>query len=1132
MKIVFTSPNATGSIRYVCEVLVKDKPEEELKEQEAPVVTGSYEVSKSDSSKFVYTVDAIEGAEYSMDGINYADSNIFDEIDQNSEVTFYARLKAKDGFKTGEAGSTGVVKFGTIETEKEENNKNIELSYTVSGDLGDKTVVIAPVDGAEYKFGDDGWSDENEKSGITSSEIELQIRYKETETTKPSKAVKKTATLCETFAGKPLIDGDFVYGKTLTASCQGVDEEVDVNYEWFREGSDEVIATGKTYTLQKEDIDKKMSVEASVNGAMGKEKFTSDKIVAKADQNAPALSGSYKVSTNDSSKFVYTIDLVEGAEYSNDGENYGDSNIFDMIDPGSEDTFYVRLKETETHNMSDESTLNVRFKKLKNTNVPTLEVTVTGEEDDKTITVKPVDGAEYKFGDDDWSDDNEKTGIKDDNVEVKVRFKETKTHEESDEVSTTVKTGEEVKGEAYIKGNAVYGETLSISLKDVDESKPLSYKWYRGESDEVISTDKTYTLVKEDVGKAIRAEVKPEGFKTLKVKSAVVVKADQEAPAVSGSYKVSSKDSSKFVYTIDKVEGAEYSNDGQNYQDSNVFDMILPGTEDTFYVRLKETETHNASDEATLNVRFKKLKNTNVPTLDYTVSGPDGDRTVIIAPVDGAEYKFGDDDWSDDNEKTGIKDDNVDVEIRFKETETTGASEAVKSEDINLSKKVQKVTFKAAQVNKTYGDLEFSNIAVTTGDGTITYKSYDESVATVDQNGKVKILKAGKVAIMASASETDTYSSATTVYLLNVEKCTITIDVQDRETYEGYGMPTFRYTVTGLVRGEKLSKEPTINTSDVNLNRDGRYKITAKGAVAPNGDNYNAIVYKDGILTVKDRHNTSGGNGYTVPDHYDVISGANQEITEKNQDASFEFSIPHYRVLEVLVNDKVISENNYTIEGYRAEVVLKSEYLDTLADGTYTLTVRGTDRSKTVTRFIIDRIHVSKKEFRFLDVYTTDWFHDSVYDTVDKGLLAGTSEYYFSPRNCTTRAMVWTVIARMNNAKLEGGYLWYEKAQIWAMNEGVSDGTRPNTDITREQFVTMLYRNEEKPRVSGVLTFADSNKVSPFAKGAMIWATQNDIIKGKDKNMLDPKGKLTRGEMAAILSRYSDRYLGKYLGRY
>lgn len=94
-----------------------------------------------------------------------------------------------------------------------------------------------------------------------------------------------------------------------------------------------------------------------------------------------------------------------------------------------------------------------------------------------------------------------------------------------------------------------------------------------------------------------------------------------------------------------------------------------------------------------------------------------------------------------------------------------------------------------------------------------------------------------------------------------------------------------------------------------------------------------------------------------------------------------------------------------------------------------------------------------------------------------------------------TRAMFWTVLARLDEADTTDGDPWYAKGMAWAMENGISDGLGPDSSITREQLVTMLYRYDGSPAVDG---FYDADSVSGFAAGAMRWAVERGIIGGTD----------------------------------
>ena len=106
-------------------------------------------------------------------------------------------------------------------------------------------------------------------------------------------------------------------------------------------------------------------------------------------------------------------------------------------------------------------------------------------------------------------------------------------------------------------------------------------------------------------------------------------------------------------------------------------------------------------------------------------------------------------------------------------------------------------------------------------------------------------------------------------------------------------------------------------------------------------------------------------------------------------------------------------------------------------------------------------------EFPFYDVARGAWYYNAVAYVYNKGLMDGVDTHEFAPEATLTRAMVWTILARMEGVDTTGGATWYAKAQEWATAKGISDGENPNAAITREQFVTMLYRLAGEPAVSG-----------------------------------------------------------------
>lgn len=163
----------------------------------------------------------------------------------------------------------------------------------------------------------------------------------------------------------------------------------------------------------------------------------------------------------------------------------------------------------------------------------------------------------------------------------------------------------------------------------------------------------------------------------------------------------------------------------------------------------------------------------------------------------------------------------------------------------------------------------------------------------------------------------------------------------------------------------------------------------------------------------------------------------------------------------------------------------------------------------------------------FNDVSANDWFASAVDYVTGKGMMNGTAANTFSPKANTTRGMLMTVLARHAGEDTTGGSVWYEKGMNWAKANGVSDGTNPQVNITREQLAAMLYRyaQNKKYDVSGAKSldgYTDAQSVSSYAVPALQWANAAGVVTGKSGSKLDPKGNATRAEVAAMLMRFCE----------
>lgn len=174
----------------------------------------------------------------------------------------------------------------------------------------------------------------------------------------------------------------------------------------------------------------------------------------------------------------------------------------------------------------------------------------------------------------------------------------------------------------------------------------------------------------------------------------------------------------------------------------------------------------------------------------------------------------------------------------------------------------------------------------------------------------------------------------------------------------------------------------------------------------------------------------------------------------------------------------------------------------------------------------------------FSDVSKEDWFYNNVMSAYEKGIMNGVSENVFAPYSNMTRAMFVTVLYRMDGEPQtsassafsdvpKGSY--YEKAVAWGAENKIINGFsdkdfKPDELVSREQMAVFLYRYAEYKgmdiNLSEEINFSDYDKVSDFAKDAILWCVKNEIISGTEENLLKPYNTATRAETATILDRF------------
>ena len=146
------------------------------------------------------------------------------------------------------------------------------------------------------------------------------------------------------------------------------------------------------------------------------------------------------------------------------------------------------------------------------------------------------------------------------------------------------------------------------------------------------------------------------------------------------------------------------------------------------------------------------------------------------------------------------------------------------------------------------------------------------------------------------------------------------------------------------------------------------------------------------------------------------------------------------------------------------------------------------------------------------------WAKDEIDFVSARELVNGISATRYAPDATATRAQLWTILARQNDEDLSGGANWYEKAQLWSKDKGISDGTNPGATITRAQMVTMLWRTMGQPAATDTVGFADVPAGSYYAQ-AVAWAVESGITQGVGGDRFAPNATCTRAQIAAFLAR-------------
>ena len=198
--------------------------------------------------------------------------------------------------------------------------------------------------------------------------------------------------------------------------------------------------------------------------------------------------------------------------------------------------------------------------------------------------------------------------------------------------------------------------------------------------------------------------------------------------------------------------------------------------------------------------------------------------------------------------------------------------------------------------------------------------------------------------------------------------------------------------------------------------------------------------------------------------------------------------------------------------------------------------------------FVISYDGIDSWQNPYADVKAADWFYKNVWYVVTNELMNGTSPTTFEPDAFTTRAMLVTVLYRLEGSPaitdacpfedVESD-AWYTNAVIWAQKHEIVTGYDentfgPNDYITREQMATILYRFVTKYKgidageIAIPTKFVDITRTSNYAVPAMCWAVEKELLTGVTAQMLEPQSNATRAQMATVLQRFIQNILSNH----
>ena len=333
---------------------------------------------------------------------------------------------------------------------------------------------------------------------------------------------------------------------------------------------------------------------------------------------------------------------------------------------------------------------------------------------------------------------------------------------------------------------------------------------------------------------------------------------------------------------------------------------------------------------------------------------------------------------------------------------------------------------------------------------------------------------------------------------------------------------TLQAAIDAVQNGETINVTGTDLSATVSGNKS--FTVTGKSVTLTAASGYN-LTKNDNVYTVSRQHSGSSSSGTPTTYNVNVNAATNGAVAADKKTAS----------KGTTVTVTASPSKGYVVDAVKVVDKDGKDVAVTEKDGKYVftmpasaVTVTGSFKAETPAPVALP----------FTDVKSGNWFYDAVKYAYEQGLMTGTSATTFAPNGTMNRAMIVTVLYRLEKSPAVTGASkftdvpagqWYSDAVAWAAANKIVNGYDettfgPMNAVTREQMAAILFRYEQVKGLENVTLeenlnrFPDQNKISAYAIPALQWAVGQKIINGNADGTLDPTGTATRAQVAQIFT--------------